>query len=39
MQARDIMTTSVIAVGPQTPVVQIAALLREQKIGGVPVLA
>jgi CBS domain-containing protein len=38
MQARDIMSSSVITVRPQTPVVQVAAILREQKIGGVPVL-
>jgi CBS domain-containing protein len=39
MQARDIMTSAVISVGPQTPVLQVAAILREQRIGGVPVLA
>jgi CBS domain-containing protein len=38
MNARDIMSSPVISVGPQTPVLQIAALLREQRIGGVPVL-
>lgn len=38
MQARDIMSAPVISVGPQTPVVQVAALLRQQRIGGVPVL-
>lgn len=38
MQARDIMSSPVISVGPRTPVVQVAALLREQGIGGVPVL-
>lgn len=38
MKAADIMSSPVIAVGPQTPVLQIAALLREQRIGGVPVL-
>jgi CBS domain-containing protein len=37
MKARDIMSSPVIAVGPQTPVLQIAALLREQRISGVPV--
>ncbi len=39
MNASDIMSAPVIAVGPQTPVVQVAALLREQRIGGVPVVA
>jgi CBS domain-containing protein len=39
MQARDIMTSAVISVGPQTSVLQVAAILREQRIGGVPVLA
>lgn len=38
MNASDIMSAPVIAVGPQTPVVQVAALLREQRIGGVPVV-
>lgn len=38
MNARDIMSAPVVSVGPQTPVVQVAALLREQRIGGVPVL-
>lgn len=38
MNARDIMSAPVISVGPQTPVLQVAALLREQRIGGVPVL-
>ena len=38
MNASDIMSAPVIAVGPQTPVLQVAALLREQRIGGVPVV-
>jgi CBS domain-containing protein len=38
MNARDIMSSPVISVGPQTPVLQIAALLRQQRIGGVPVV-
>lgn len=38
MQAKDIMSSPVISVGPQTPVVQVAALLQEQRIGGVTVL-
>jgi len=38
MDAQDIMSSPVISIGPQTPVLQIAALLREQRIGGVPVI-
>ncbi len=38
MKASDVMSSPVIAVGPQTPVLQVAAILREQRIGGVPVL-
>jgi CBS domain-containing protein len=38
MQASDIMTTPVITVGPQTTVREIAALLLEKRISGVPVL-
>src|SRR5690606_20711249 len=32
------MSTPVITVEPQTPVVEVAALLRERRIGGVPVV-
>lgn len=39
VQAHEIMSTPVASVGPQWPVVEIAALLRERRIGGVPVLA
>jgi CBS domain-containing protein len=39
MRARDIMSSPVIAVAPHTPVLEIAALLHERRIGGVPVLA
>jgi len=39
MQASDIMSPSVISVGPDTPVVRVASILRERKIGGLPVLA
>jgi CBS domain-containing protein len=39
MQARDVMTSRVTVVAPHTPVVQVAAMLREQRIGGVPVVA
>lgn len=38
MDARDIMSSPVISVGPQTPVLQIATLLRERRFGGVPVV-
>jgi CBS domain-containing protein len=38
MQAKDIMSTPVITVGPQTPVHEVAALLVKQGISGVPVL-
>jgi CBS domain-containing protein len=39
MQAKDIMSTPVISVGPDTLVPEIAALLAEHRISGVPVLA
>ncbi|HYN88305.1 MAG TPA: CBS domain-containing protein [Ardenticatenaceae bacterium] len=38
MQVRDIMTTSVITVPPTMPVGELAALLREHDLRGVPVL-
>jgi CBS domain-containing protein len=38
MQARDIMTTDVVTVQPQTPVGEIARLLAEKQISGVPVV-
>lgn len=38
MRASDIMTAPVISVGPQTPIQEIAALLLEHRISGVPVL-
>lgn len=38
MKAADIMTTPVISVGPETPVSEIASLLAERRISGVPVL-
>jgi CBS domain-containing protein len=38
MQVKEIMTTSVITVSPDTPVAQIARLLREEHISGVPVV-
>jgi CBS domain-containing protein len=38
MQAADIMTTNVISVGPETSVQEIASLLSERGISGVPVV-
>jgi CBS domain-containing protein len=38
MNASDIMSSPVVAVGPQTPVIEIAALLRERRFGGLPVV-
>lgn len=38
MNARDVMTTPVITVSPETPVADVAALLLERRISGVPVV-
>lgn len=38
MLARDIMSSPAITVGPLSDVVQVAATLRDHRIGGVPVL-
>jgi CBS domain-containing protein len=38
MQAKEIMTSPVYTVSPDAPVAQIAHLLREQHISGVPVV-
>ncbi len=38
MQARDVMTTDVVTVQPETPIRQIAALLLEKRISAVPVV-
>lgn len=38
MQAKDIMTAPVVTITPYTPVHEVAALLRDRRIGGVPVL-
>lgn len=35
---RDCMTRDVITVEPDTPIVTVALILRDRKIGGVPVL-
>jgi predicted transcriptional regulator len=39
LQARDIMSAPVVSVGPETPVQEVAALLADRGISGVPVLA
>ncbi len=39
MKARDVMTKSVVSVGPDTPVREVAARMTEQRISGVPVVA
>jgi CBS domain-containing protein len=39
MKARDIMTASVITVRPEMPVRDVAALMTEQRISGVPVVS
>ena len=38
MSARDVMTTEVVSVGPQTTVREIASLLIQRRISAVPVL-
>ena len=38
MQAREIMTTTVVTVTPQTPVGELARLMTEHRISGVPVV-
>lgn len=38
LQARDIMTKEVVTVNPQLPVLELARLLAEKKINGVPVV-
>ena len=39
MNARDVMSSPVLSVGPGTPLLEVAALLQERRIGGVPVVA
>jgi CBS domain-containing protein len=39
MQAQDVMTTKVVAVAPDTPVTEIAKLLLERQISGLPVVS
>ncbi|MEW6594160.1 MAG: CBS domain-containing protein [Thermodesulfobacteriota bacterium] len=36
--AKEIMTTTVVTVGPEMPVEQLAALLRDRRISGAPVV-
>jgi CBS domain-containing protein len=38
MKVKDIMTSSVLTVSPDTPVAQVARLMRENQISGAPVL-
>lgn len=38
MQAKDIMSAPVVSIGPDFPVLEIAALLIEHRIGGLPVI-
>ncbi len=38
MHVRDVMTTSVVSVGPSTPLKQVAQLLVDHRISGVPVV-
>jgi CBS domain-containing protein len=38
MQARDVMTKAVVTIRPETPTGQIASLLLEKRISGVPVV-
>jgi CBS domain-containing protein len=38
MQARDVMTSPVITATPETPIREIAALLLERKISGLPIV-
>ncbi len=38
MQAKDIMTTDVVTVSPDTPVQQIAQVMQQHRISGVPVI-
>jgi CBS-domain-containing membrane protein len=38
LQARDIMTTEVLAVSPETSIAELSKILENRKIGGVPVV-
>jgi CBS-domain-containing membrane protein len=38
MRAMDVMTTNVITVSPDTPVQEVAKILSERSISGVPVV-
>lgn len=39
MRARDIMTRDVISVGPETTVLELAALMLDNRVSAVPVLS
>jgi CBS domain-containing protein len=39
LQARDIMTTDILTVAPETSISQLSKMLENRKIGGVPVVA
>jgi CBS domain-containing protein len=39
MKARDIMTKTVVSIRPETPVREVAALMTEKRVSGVPVVA
>ncbi len=39
MKANEIMTKTVISIGPETPVREVAALMTEKRISGLPVVA
>ena len=38
MKARDIMTTAVLSVRPETTIREVAALMTERHVSGVPVV-
>jgi CBS domain-containing protein len=38
VQARDIMTTNVVTVGPEVPILAVARMLAEHRISGLPVV-
>jgi CBS domain-containing protein len=38
MKARDVMTSAVISVGPDTPIGEVARILRDHGISAVPVI-
>ena len=38
MNVRDIMSSPAITVGPETSVIEVARIMRERKISGLPVV-